>query len=406
MRTLARRRYGVAACASVLVTASVGCTEGDEPRPWIPPGPMASARAAAVMDQRYAIPLDEGPAPPDASALRVTRVAVGNGQRCVITSDHTVRCWSWHSWHDLAELSESAQAKRPVADLSGVTRVVLGYGHGCALLATGDVRCWGSNLSGQIGDGTRAARTHPSPVLGLHDATAIAAGLWHTCARTREGLVKCWGKNDSGELGLGAPVKFTPFDLRSMPMPAKDLSHVAGIALGAEFSCAWLDDGTAYCWGDGRSGELGAGIQVAEGETTPTATRVEGIDHVESLRAGGQEACAILKNGEVWCWGANEKGSLGDGTKESRFSPVRVHDWDGVEDLQLGQGLACGRFPGGEVRCAGRWPGEKELRLTPTPVPLLSSATQLDLFNGLVGLKQDGTIMTWTSRGGVMRVKW
>lgn len=404
MRSRAGRPYGMMAC--VFVAASLGCSKGDEPRPWIPPGPMASARATPVIIEPSEITLDEGPAPSDASALRIARVAVGNDQRCVITSDGAVRCWSWHPWHDLAERFEPARAKRPIADLSGVTQVALGYRHGCALLATGDVRCWGSNVSGQVGDGTRAMRPHASPVLGLHDVTAIAAGLWHTCARTRQGQVKCWGKNDVGELGLGEPGKFTAFDFRSLPVPVKGLSHVVGIALGAEFSCAWLEDGTAYCWGDGREGELGTGARVPVDDATPTPKRVEGLEHVGLLRAGGHEACAILKNGEVWCWGANLKGSLGDGTKESHPSPVRVEGWDGVEDLQLGDERACGRFPGGEVRCAGFWPNEKELRLTPTPVPLLSNVTQLELFNGLVALNEDGTIMTWTHRGGIMRIKW
>jgi len=371
---------------------------------------MASARADAsdltellkIREMR----LDEGPAPSDVGALRVERVAVGNDQRCVISSDHAVRCWTWDPWHSLTGSLEPARAKRPVADLSGVTQVALGYDHGCALLATGHVRCWGSNVTGQVGDGTRAARSHVSPVLGLHDVTAIAAGLRHTCARTRKGLVKCWGNNESGELGLGEPEKFKAFDFRSLPVPVKGLSHVAGIALGAKFSCAWLENGTAHCWGRGREGELGAGTRVPVGDARPTPGRVEGLEHVEHLRAGGHEACAILKNGEVWCWGANLKGSLGDGTKESHPSPVRVEGWDGVEDLQLGDERACGRFPGGEVRCAGFWPNEKDLRLTPTPVPLLSNVTQLELFNGLVALNEDGTIMTWTHRGGIMRIKW
>jgi alpha-tubulin suppressor-like RCC1 family protein len=87
-----------------------------------------------------------------------------------------------------------------------------GFAHTCALLEDRTVRCWGSNLSGQLGDGTTDARLNPVSVLAsgtagaspvvLGGVTQIAAGDSHTCALLEDGTVRCWGRNVDGRLGV------------------------------------------------------------------------------------------------------------------------------------------------------------------------------------------------------------
>ncbi len=62
--------------------------------------------------------------------------------------------------------------------------------------------CWGSNVEGQLGDGTFEHRGLPTTVSGGLSFTNLA-GSYHTCGVTADGSLYCWGSNSEGELGLG-----------------------------------------------------------------------------------------------------------------------------------------------------------------------------------------------------------
>jgi alpha-tubulin suppressor-like RCC1 family protein len=51
---------------------------------------------------------------------------------------------------------------------------------------------------------------------------------------------------------------------------------------------------------------------------------VPGISDAIDLATGAKHTCVLRANGEVWCWGNNDHGQLGDGTTLRRFDPVRV----------------------------------------------------------------------------------
>src|SRR5580704_2766325 len=104
---------------------------------------------------------------------------------------------------------------------------------------------------------------------------------------------------------------------------------VTAVAFGAAFACGLLDDRTVRCWGVNNDGQLGDGTREARGQPT----LVSGAGDVVEIAAGARHACARLKDGSVLCWGANEGGQLGDGTHERRTAPaevIDVHDATGV----------------------------------------------------------------------------
>lgn len=93
------------------------------------------------------------------------------------------------------------------------------------------------------------------------------------------------------------------------------------VAAGGLFTCALTTNGRVTCWGDNNKGQLGRDSSVAK---DPTPNLVVGVDQVVSLAAGDAHVCALRQNGSVWCWGANDKGQLGDGTTITRRLPVPV----------------------------------------------------------------------------------
>jgi hypothetical protein len=76
--------------------------------------------------------------------------------------------------------------------------VACGTGHTCVIMtATNGVRCWGDNTNGQLGDGTTASRSAPSPydIPSFTGVTSISAGAHYTCALMGTASAWCWGDN-------------------------------------------------------------------------------------------------------------------------------------------------------------------------------------------------------------------
>ena len=135
-----------------------------------------------------------------------------------------------------------------------IATFALGSAHACLVRAGGRIQCWGRNDDGQLGDGSRTARSLPVTVASLTGARAVATGQRHSCAiRGADRQVVCWGADDLGQLGDGGgPTRLGPLEVPGV-------NGAVAIAAGADFSCAALASGTVTCWGDASVGQLGDG---------------------------------------------------------------------------------------------------------------------------------------------------
>ena len=226
--------------------------------------------------------------------------------------------------------------------------IALGDFHSCALLTGGAIKCWGSNLSGQLGDGTRTDRTTPVDVSGITTATSLALGNQHSCALLTGGAIKCWGANDRGQLGDGTTI------YRTTPVDVSGITTATSIALGSSHSCALLTGGAIKCWGSDLSGQLGDGDDTHDIQRT-TPVDVSGITTATSLALAGASTCALLTGGAIKCWGRNNYGQLGDGTTVYSTTPsVNVFRITTATSLALGDYHSCALLTGGTIKCWGR----------------------------------------------------
>ena len=98
------------------------------------------------------------------------------------------------------------------------------------------------------------------------------------------------------------------------------------------YSLAVGSDGNAYAWGDNTYGQLGDGttnsrstpVLVQKPDTKTYPDRPADFTYVQ-VAAGGQHSLAIGSDGYVYAWGWNSCGQLGNNTKSSSSKPVRVH---------------------------------------------------------------------------------
>jgi len=194
-------------------------------------------------------------------------VSAGESYTCALMSDSTGRCWGHNLHGQLGDGSYTRSSLVPVtvSGLTGSVAISAGAHHACALLSDGTVKCWGANNFGQLGDGTDTESKVPVAVSDLSGAVAVSAGGLHTCAVLSDETVKCWGLNNHGQLGDGVTHELCPFyyegsDCSHLPVPVQGLTGVMAVSAGASHACALLSDGTVWCWGGNRSGQLGDGI--------------------------------------------------------------------------------------------------------------------------------------------------
>jgi serine/threonine protein kinase/alpha-tubulin suppressor-like RCC1 family protein len=175
--------------------------------------------------------------------------------------------------------------------------------------------------------------------------------------------------------GVPAPVAPSAAASAAAPTPAPAESRIRAtddpgvIAAGGRHTCAVVS-ARVLCWGANDRGQLGDGDVEARGAPAPI---VGDLDFTQ-VSTGTSHSCGVARGGAAYCWGANDRGQLGDATVTSRSAPVRVAGNEAFRVVRAGQSHTCGLTPGGEVLCWGLndhgqlGDGSTANRTTPTPV--------------------------------------
>lgn len=142
----------------------------------------------------------------------------------------------------------------------------------------------------------------------------VAAGAEHTCAWTHDGGAKCWGRGGMGRLGYADDADVGIVDTPSDHGFIEVGGPVRQMCAGGAFTCALLDDGDVRCWGSAGSGQLGlANTEViGDNEHPDEVAPIQLGDAATSIACGVAHACAVLaSDGAVRCWGDHRNGRLG-----------------------------------------------------------------------------------------------
>jgi hypothetical protein len=152
-------------------------------------------------------------------------------------------------------------------------------------------------------------------------------------------------------------------------------SVVNRLATSPGHACALRRAGL-HCWGDNLQGALGTGD--VESRDRPVAATVAGADIVELAAASGR-TCVRRRGGEVACWGANDRGQLGDGTREPAVTPVTAPGIHDARQLAIDDGSTCVLHASGSVSCWGQSPDDspEQGTLLPWLVPGLEDVVEL-----------------------------
>ena len=208
---------------------------------------------------------------------------------------------------------------------AGVRQVVRGTSHTLALTADGKVYSWGYNAYGGLGNNSTANSPVPVAVTGAlagKTVTAIAAGSYHSLALTSDGTVYSWGQNTYGQLGNNSTTQ------SNVPVAVTSTGALAGktvtaIAAGYSHSLALTLDGEVYGWGNNANGQLGnGGTAQSNVPVAVTSTGALAGKTVTAIVAGYSHSLALTSDGTVYSWGQNTYGQLGNNSTTQSNVPV------------------------------------------------------------------------------------
>jgi alpha-tubulin suppressor-like RCC1 family protein len=322
-----------------LLLAVLGCT-GEPTAPVASTPPAVSAAATAT------------------AALAFWQISGGRNFTCAVTTAFVPYCWGENTFNQLgvgttgpdACLTEGGQtfscAKRPTRVLGGLhfQRVTAGFFHGCGVTADFHAWCWGSG-NGVIGSGNSGPASAPEEVAGGLRFRQVEAGGDHTCGITYpDDRLYCWGQNVFGQLGDGST------STRQTPVAVLSTLRFAQVSAGNHFTCAVTKTGRAFCWGINNNGQVGDSTN-ARFRSRPVA--VVGAHTFRQLDAGVAHTCGVTTTDRAFCWGNGREGQLGNGKTYLSYWPRAVSGGLQFRRVAAGQGHTCAETTGSKAYCWG-----------------------------------------------------
>lgn len=230
-------------------------------------------------------------------------VAIGEAENSGFAIDSTGQGWTWGE-----ALCASTHLAMTPEKVPGITSAVAVQGaerHVLWLLKNGTVEACGDNTNGQLGVGPSVERSKgPLPVPGLSNVVEISAGEKSSCVLTASGAVYDWGSDLNGQVGNGSEEEavYAPFHV-PLAGPASAVS--CGGLLPHNGTSLALVNGEVVGWGADKGGQVGD--RGDENKPLPTPTGL----HYAHIVAGGVESFGLSASGELYGWGYNAEHCIG-----------------------------------------------------------------------------------------------
>ena len=221
----------------------------------------------------------------------------------------------------------------------------LGKRHSVGISPAGFMYAWGDNSYGQLGDGTSVDKIIPTIITSVDNGsnTIVNAPSWkkvvasnHNLAIDQSGRLYAWGNNDHGQLGnvITTPTTtttITPLANSSTPLligSASSTDKWLSIVVGDSHSMGlkWnsilpiASNLELYTWGSNQYGQLGDGTNISS--STPIKIPNPVGAHWVVIACGSDHSMGLDNTGRLYTWGRNNHGQLGDGTNANRNLPT------------------------------------------------------------------------------------
>lgn len=238
--------------------------------------------------------------------------------------DTTIMAWGYNAFGQVGDDSVTERTQPVSTGLLGMTGMSAGSNHSLAFMNNSTVRAWGYNGYGQLGDTTLDNRIKPVKVSGLSGVIAVAGGGFHSLALNSDNKVWGWGLNGSGQIGQDTST--TPHS--TIPVEMTSISGVTKIAAGGHHSVALKSDNTVWTWGDNSDGQLGNNSTTTTNSYTPVPVKKQdnsNLTNIKLIAAGSAFSVAVDNANNIWAWGYNGYGQLGNNSTTKSYYAVQAN---------------------------------------------------------------------------------
>jgi alpha-tubulin suppressor-like RCC1 family protein len=251
-------------------------------------------------------------------------------------------------------------------------------------------------------------KSSPVQIGTLTDWSKVSAGYVHTTAIKTDGTLWSWGYNQQGSLGTGRFLN----SLVDSPIQIGGLNDWSKVNVSYYTSMSIKTDGTLWAWGANNTGQLGDGT--VNSKTSPIQIGTETNWYKISL--GGDNSgytISIKTDGTLWSWGYNASGQLGLGNLINRSSPIQVGkktNWIEISaSIDSKHTLALNSD--NKIYATGAFQSPVVLgnvlnKMSPVQIGTLTNWSKVySSLNTSIAIKTDGTLWSWgLNNSGTMGV--
>ena len=300
----------------------------------------------------------------------VKKVVVDNNNdyNCAIKTNDDLYCWGKFKSGQIGDINENYFSK-PTRILGNVNKVY----NNCALKTNGDLYCWGKNEFGSLGIKEEIL---PRPKKITDNVSKVS----NKCAIKTDGSLLCWGKlTDEGQRMVESAGKVSDIfasndyfclttiegalscDFNQSPLspsfgnfskPQLVLKGITDVVSKASHRCALKDNKDLYCWGYNFYGQVGNGSTKVATSPVKVLSNVSKVELDDGITRSS--SCALKTNGDLYCWGSNFNHAAGTNSDNDELSPKKI--LSGVADVYKDQGASCAIKKNGDLYCWGWGP--------------------------------------------------
>ena len=274
-----------------------------------------------------------------------------------------------------------------------------GNNHMLAIDEEGNLWAWGGNSYGQLGDGTNVDRENPIQISTERKFKEVSAGSLHSLAIDEEGKLWSWGRNEKGQLGNNTITNSNNL----IRVQMEESLSFKMIATGKVNSMAIDENGNLWAWGDNSYGQLGDGTKTLKKVPVKIKEETKFKKVVLPIEVQEVQCLAIDEENNLWGWGNNAWGQVGDGTKTMRTSPTIIKSGTKFNEVAAGFWGSMAQTTEGELWSWG-YSGNNgqladatdEIRPNPWKNPTWKALNFFTMCNrhGL-GIDEEGMLWSW-----------